>query len=130
MGRTRRVISALDFDHGVLDGSLQSAFRPVPSAFYHPCAGRFVFAESGLYLLRSFHQQPVFASDPAYARRWGGFESALQDFGLIVHPPLLYAGYVGLAIPFALAVAALLRGVWMRPGHDGVVHGPTWRGPC
>ena len=54
----------------------------------------------------------------------------LQDFGLIVHPPLLYAGYVGLAIPFALAVAYLLEGVWMRPGHVGAVLGPTWRGPC
>ena len=29
----------------------------------------------------------------------------LQDFGLIVHPPLLYVGYVGLAVPFAFAVA-------------------------
>lgn len=42
----------------------------------------------------------------------------LQDFGLIVHPPLLYAGYVGLAVPFALAVAALLEGrvdaTWAR----------------
>ena len=27
----------------------------------------------------------------------------LQDFGLIVHPPMLYAGYVGLAVPFAFA---------------------------
>lgn len=42
----------------------------------------------------------------------------LQDFGLIVHPPLLYAGYVGLAVPFAFAVAALLEGrvdaAWAR----------------
>ncbi len=33
----------------------------------------------------------------------------LQDFGLIVHPPLLYMGYVGLSIPFAFAVAGLLQ---------------------
>ena len=26
----------------------------------------------------------------------------LQDFGLIVHPPLLYAGYVGLAVPLRI----------------------------
>ena len=46
----------------------------------------------------------------------------LQDFGLIVHPPMLYAGYVGLAVPFAFAVAALLSGRldsawarWSRP---------------
>ncbi len=46
----------------------------------------------------------------------------LQDFGLIVHPPLLYTGYVGLAVPFAFAIAALLQGRvdatwarWARP---------------
>ena len=33
----------------------------------------------------------------------------LQDFGMIVHPPVLYAGYVGFAVPFAFAVAALLE---------------------
>jgi cytochrome c-type biogenesis protein CcmF len=42
----------------------------------------------------------------------------LQDIGLIIHPPLLYIGYVGLAVPFALAVAALWRGEknddWIR----------------
>ncbi|MFC0322347.1 heme lyase CcmF/NrfE family subunit [Gallibacterium melopsittaci] len=32
----------------------------------------------------------------------------LQDIGLIVHPPLLYLGYVGFAINFALICAALL----------------------
>ena len=32
----------------------------------------------------------------------------LQDFGLIVHPPMLYMGYVGFAVPFAFAIAALL----------------------
>ena len=46
----------------------------------------------------------------------------LQDPGMIVHPPLLYMGYVGLAVPFAFAVAALLDGRidaawtrWTRP---------------
>ena len=38
---------------------------------------------------------------------------------MIVHPPFLYAGYVGMTIPFAMGVAALLRGRlgagWMRP---------------
>jgi cytochrome c-type biogenesis protein CcmF len=32
----------------------------------------------------------------------------LQDFGLIVHPPLLYAGYVGFAVAFAFAIASML----------------------
>jgi len=46
----------------------------------------------------------------------------LQDFGLIVHPPLLYAGYVGFSVAFAFAIAALLSGKldaswarWSRP---------------
>ena len=46
----------------------------------------------------------------------------LQDFGLIVHPPMLYMGYVGFAVAFAFAVAALLDGRvdrqwvrWARP---------------
>ncbi|MEY2800696.1 MAG: hypothetical protein RL513_280, partial [Pseudomonadota bacterium] len=46
----------------------------------------------------------------------------LQDPGMIIHPPLLYMGYVGLAVPFAFAIAALLAGRldtawarWSRP---------------
>jgi len=46
----------------------------------------------------------------------------LQDPGLIIHPPMLYAGYVGFAVPFAFAIAALLDGRvdarwlrWTRP---------------
>ncbi len=46
----------------------------------------------------------------------------LQDPGMIIHPPLLYMGYVGLAVPFAFAVSALLSGRldaawarWSRP---------------
>jgi cytochrome c-type biogenesis protein CcmF len=42
----------------------------------------------------------------------------LQDFGLAVHPPLLYLGYVGFSITFAFAAAALIEGridaVWAR----------------
>ncbi|MCJ7557897.1 MAG: cytochrome c biogenesis protein CcsA, partial [Gammaproteobacteria bacterium] len=32
----------------------------------------------------------------------------LQDPGLIIHPPMLYMGYVGFSVSFAFAVAALL----------------------
>ena len=46
----------------------------------------------------------------------------LQDFGLIVHPPMLYMGYVGFSVAFAFAIAALLDGRldaawarWSRP---------------
>jgi cytochrome c-type biogenesis protein CcmF len=46
----------------------------------------------------------------------------LQDIGLAVHPPLLYAGYVGFSVCFSFAVAALISGRidaawarWVRP---------------
>ncbi|MDH0175939.1 heme lyase NrfEFG subunit NrfE [Aeromonas dhakensis] len=46
----------------------------------------------------------------------------LQDIGLIIHPPLLYLGYVGFAVNFAFAMAALHSGRldgavahWSRP---------------
>ena len=34
----------------------------------------------------------------------------LQDFGLVIHPPMLYMGYVGFSVAFAFAVAALIGG--------------------
>ena len=46
----------------------------------------------------------------------------LQDPGLIIHPPMLYMGYVGFSVAFAFAIAALLGGHldatwarWSRP---------------
>ncbi|MEO7916107.1 MAG: heme lyase CcmF/NrfE family subunit [Dokdonella sp.] len=46
----------------------------------------------------------------------------LQDPGLIIHPPMLYMGYVGFSVAFAFAIAALLGGKldrewvrWSRP---------------
>ena len=46
----------------------------------------------------------------------------LQDPGMAVHPPMLYMGYVGFAVAFAFAIAALIEGKldaatlrWMRP---------------
>ena len=34
----------------------------------------------------------------------------LQDPAMVVHPPMLYLGYVGLSIPYAFAMAALFSG--------------------
>ncbi len=37
-----------------------------------------------------------------------GLNPQLQNIGMVVHPPLLYLGYISITIPFAFAVAALL----------------------
>ncbi len=51
-----------------------------------------------------------------------GLNPILQDPALAIHPPLLYAGYVGLSIAFSFAIAALIEGKvdaawarWVRP---------------
>ena len=42
----------------------------------------------------------------------------LQDPGLVIHPPMLYMGYVGFSVAFAFAIAALISGkldsAWVR----------------
>lgn len=47
-----------------------------------------------------------------------GLNPLLQNPGMVFHPPSLYTGFVGLSIPFALAMAALLTGQlgeqWVR----------------
>ena len=65
----------------------------------------------------------------------------LQDWGMIIHPPMLYMGYVGFAVAFAFAIAALISGKldaawarWSRPWTTvawafltlGIVLGSWW----
>ena len=64
---------------------------------------------------------PFMRLDPAPIEG-NGLNPILQDPALAFHPPFLYAGYVGLSIAFAFAVAALIDGRvdpawarWVRP---------------
>jgi cytochrome c-type biogenesis protein CcmF len=65
----------------------------------------------------------------------------LQDPGMVIHPPMLYMGYVGFSVAFAFAIAALLSGRldaawarWSRPWTTvawaflsaGIVLGSWW----
>jgi len=59
---------------------------------------------------------------PRFPEDGADLNPLLQDFGLIVHPPMLYMGYVGFSVAFAFAIAALLSGRmdaawarWSRP---------------
>ena len=52
----------------------------------------------------------------------GDLNPLLQDFGLAIHPPMLYMGYVGMSVAFSFAIAALIGGKldaawarWSRP---------------
>jgi cytochrome c-type biogenesis protein CcmF len=54
-----------------------------------------------------FTSNPFIRLDPA-PFEGDGLNPLLQDFGLAVHPPMLYTGYVGLSAAFAYAAAALI----------------------
>ena len=85
-----------------------------------------VLAVMGMIAL-GFLAFTLFTSNP-FERLLPGAEEGrdmnplLQDPGMIFHPPLLYTGYVGFAVAFAFAVAALIDGKvdaqwvrWSRP---------------
>ena len=56
-----------------------------------------------------FTSNPFTRIDPA-PLQGASLNPLLQDPALAVHPPMLYAGYVGFSVTFALAVAALIEG--------------------
>ena len=62
-----------------------------------------------------FTSNPFLRLDPA-PFEGAGLNPLLQDPGLAVHPPMLYAGYVGLSASFSYAAAALIVGEegWTR----------------
>ncbi|HWF64786.1 MAG TPA: cytochrome c biogenesis protein CcsA, partial [Rhizomicrobium sp.] len=62
-----------------------------------------------------FTSNPFLRIDPA-PFEGAGLNPLLQDPGLAIHPPMLYAGYVGLSASFSYAAAALLVGEdgWAR----------------
>ena len=51
-----------------------------------------------------------FAMLPAIPADGQGMNQLLRHPGMIFHPPAMYVGYVGLAIPFAYAMASLIAG--------------------
>ena len=61
------------------------------------------FAMLVVFVASPFHTQ-LASADGA------GLNPSLQSFYFQIHPPLLYLGYVGLTVPFAFAMGALLSG--------------------
>ncbi len=77
---------------------------------------------TGFLLFVLLTSNPFARSLPYYPMEGNDLNPLLQDIGLILHPPMLYLGYVGFSVPFAFAIAALLGGSldaawarWSRP---------------
>ena len=65
------------------------------------------FVALGFYAFLLLASNP-FERLPVPAVEGTGLNPLLQDIGLAIHPPTLYAGYVGLSVAFSLAMGALL----------------------
>jgi cytochrome c-type biogenesis protein CcmF len=95
--------------------------RGLPSALRARVIGVLGFTAAGFQLFALTESDPFTRIWPA-PMAGQGMNPLLQDPGLAFHPPILYCGYVGFAIPFAFAIAALLEGRidaawgrWVRP---------------
>ena len=95
--------------------------RKLPDDFMARVLGVLGFVSLGFLLFTVLTSNPFTRHLPALADG-NDLNPVLQDFGLIVHPPMLYMGYVGFSVAFAFAIAALLGGKldqqwvrWSRP---------------
>jgi cytochrome c-type biogenesis protein CcmF len=93
-----------------------------PERFFSRVIGVMSFLNLGFISFSLFTSNAFTRMIPMTPADGGDLNPLLQDFGLIVHPPLLYAGYVGLAVPFAFALAAMFErrvdsawARWSRP---------------
>jgi len=95
--------------------------RSLPDRFRARVLGVMGFISLGFLIFILWLSNPFVRHLPAVPDG-SDLNPLLQDFGLIIHPPMLYMGYVGFSVAFAFAIAALLDGRvdqnwvrWSRP---------------
>ncbi len=95
--------------------------KKLPEAFRARTLAILGWVSSGFLMFVLFTSNPFTRLLPAAAEGLD-LNPLLQDPAMIIHPPMLYMGYVGFAVAFAFAVAALLGGQvnrdwvrWSRP---------------
>ena len=93
----------------------------LPRRFAARVLGVLGIVSFGFLLFTLATSNPFLRLDPA-AGDGADLNPILQDPGLAIHPPILYTGYVGFAVAFAFACAAMLEGRldqewarWTRP---------------
>jgi cytochrome c-type biogenesis protein CcmF len=95
--------------------------RALPQQFSSRVLGVLGLVSAGFMSFTLATSNPFLRLQPAVAEG-NDLNPLLQDFALTVHPPILYTGYVGFAVAFAFACAAMLEGRldqswarWTRP---------------
>lgn len=96
--------------------------RQLPQALIARVLAVMGLVSIGFLLFLLLTSNPFLRLLPDAPLEGGDLNPLLQDIGLILHPPLLYMGYVGFSVAFAFAIAALLGGHldaawarWSRP---------------
>ena len=88
---------------------LMNAFlgRKLPSLM--PWANGVLCANLAFFLILCIFPANPFAKLPVIPMDGRGLNPLLQNYWMVIHPVMLYLGYVGLCVPFAIAVAALAQ---------------------
>ncbi|WP_420009859.1 heme lyase CcmF/NrfE family subunit [Xanthomonas sacchari] len=120
--------------------ALARSGRHLPDTFAARVLGVLGLISSGFLAFVLFTSNP-FARLSPMPRDGSELNPVLQDPGMVLHPPVLYTGYVGFSVAFAFAIAALLGGEqqqawvrWARPWTNvawgflsaGIVAGSWW----
>ena len=95
--------------------------RALPERFIARVLGVMGLVSMGFLLFILLTSNPFERLIPA-ADEGRDLNPLLQDPGMVIHPPMLYMGYVGFSVAFAFSIAALLEGRldaawarWSRP---------------
>ncbi|MFA9460125.1 heme lyase CcmF/NrfE family subunit [Thiohalorhabdus sp. Cl-TMA] len=106
---------------GVWTVAVAAFSRTLPTDFSARVLGIMGLVSIGFLLFMLFTSNP-FARLTPVPPDGADLNPLLQDIGMIIHPPVLYVGYVGMAVAFGFAIAALLGGRldaawarWTRP---------------
>lgn len=83
-----------------------------------------LFVIAGFFFLLTLFPANPFKAGPPGVSDGPGPNPLLQDHVLVLfHPPALYLGYVGMSVPFAFAIAALITG---RVGEGWLIETRRW----
>lgn len=93
------------------------------AAFWQPIDSWKVGSSPFLLLKQVRPNDPMFQINPDFVPTNGnGLNSLLQNYWMVIHPPMLFLGFAATAIPFCFVVAALIQ----KRYADWVKAGATW----
>lgn len=109
------------FIHAVWTGAVAQFSRHMPMVLVARVLAVLGMISVGFLLFTLLTSNPFLRQFPV-PLDGASLNPLLQDPGMAIHPPMLYMGYVGFAVAFSFAIAALLGGQldsatlrWMRP---------------